>query len=253
MPVLAFVLHRLNLAPFEPLQNADLKFLTWKTVFLLILATACRRSELHALDFKSIRKAKDWAFVDLFALPEFQAKYQFLDADPSAPRAYTIRTLQVASEADRLSCPVRALKIYLRRTKDHREGRRRLFLPISDSVSDITANTVSHWVKQTLLLAYQATGNATGDAQDRRLFNISDEERKDFTRPAHEIRAQSASLAFASRHYSLASILRSCYWRSHTVFTEFYLRDITVQDNQEMLHLAAQYLPGGQDPSPSLR
>ena len=250
---LAFVLHRLNSAPFEPLQQADLKFLTWKTAFLLILATACRRSELHALDFKSIRKAKDWAFVDLFALPEFQAKYQFLDADPSAPRAYTIKTLQVASEEDRMSCPVRALRLYLRHTKAFRKGRRRLFLPISASASDITANTISHWVKQTLLLAYQTTGNPTEDAQDRHLFNISDEERRDFTRPAHEIRAQSASFAFASRHYSLASLLRSCYWRSHTVFTEFYLRDITVQDNKEMLHLAAQYLPGGQDPSPPQR
>ena len=35
--------------PYEPLDQASLQFLTWKTVFLLTLASAKRRSEIHAL------------------------------------------------------------------------------------------------------------------------------------------------------------------------------------------------------------
>ena len=43
------VLGALVASPFEPLSTCDMKYLTWKTVFLLALATASRVSELHAL------------------------------------------------------------------------------------------------------------------------------------------------------------------------------------------------------------
>ena len=45
---LSLVLQRLNQPPFEPQEEAGLKFLTWKTVFLLALASGKRRSEIHA-------------------------------------------------------------------------------------------------------------------------------------------------------------------------------------------------------------
>jgi hypothetical protein len=37
--------------PFEPMDKVSLKYLTFKTVFLVALATAQRWSELHALAF----------------------------------------------------------------------------------------------------------------------------------------------------------------------------------------------------------
>jgi hypothetical protein len=37
--------------PFEPMDKVSLKYLTFKTVFLVALATAQSRSELHALAF----------------------------------------------------------------------------------------------------------------------------------------------------------------------------------------------------------
>jgi integrase len=40
--------------PFEPMETASLKSITLKTVFLVALATAQRRSELHALSFEKI-------------------------------------------------------------------------------------------------------------------------------------------------------------------------------------------------------
>ena len=45
---LSLVLHQLTKAPFEPLKEASLKHLTFKTVFLLALDSGKRRSEIHA-------------------------------------------------------------------------------------------------------------------------------------------------------------------------------------------------------------
>ena len=45
------VLDALRKPPYEPLREATLKHLTLKTVFLLAMASAGRRSELQALVF----------------------------------------------------------------------------------------------------------------------------------------------------------------------------------------------------------
>ena len=45
---LSVVLNELTKAPFEPMKDTDLKHLTLKTAFLLALASAKRRSEIHA-------------------------------------------------------------------------------------------------------------------------------------------------------------------------------------------------------------
>ena len=52
---LSLVLHQLTKAPFEPIKEASLKHLTFKTVFLLALDSGKRRSEIHAWQSKNIR------------------------------------------------------------------------------------------------------------------------------------------------------------------------------------------------------
>ena len=52
---LSLVLHQLNKAPFEPIKEASLKHLTFKTVFFLALGWGKRRSEIHAWQNKNIR------------------------------------------------------------------------------------------------------------------------------------------------------------------------------------------------------
>ena len=52
---LGVVLEALNKPPYEPLREASFKHLTLKTVFLLAMASAGRRSELHALRFDQFR------------------------------------------------------------------------------------------------------------------------------------------------------------------------------------------------------
>ena len=51
---LSLILNQLTEAPFEPLKEASLKHLTFKTVFLPALASGKRRSEIHAWLRKNI-------------------------------------------------------------------------------------------------------------------------------------------------------------------------------------------------------
>ena len=56
---LSLVLHQLTRAPFEPMREASLKHLTFKTVFLLALGSGKRRSEIHAWLHRNIRHQSD--------------------------------------------------------------------------------------------------------------------------------------------------------------------------------------------------
>ena len=71
---LSLVLRRLCGAPFEPLEHCSLKFLSWKTVLLVALASGKRRSELHALLFASFMRAHDWSSVTLTVSSSFLTK-----------------------------------------------------------------------------------------------------------------------------------------------------------------------------------
>ena len=70
---LSLVLRKLNQAPFEPIKDATLKFLTFKTVFLLALVTGKRRSELHAMK-SDIYFSEGWSSVTIVPDPNFIAK-----------------------------------------------------------------------------------------------------------------------------------------------------------------------------------
>ena len=58
---LSLVLHQLTKAPFEPIREASLKHLTFKTVFLLALGSGKHRSEIHAWQNRNIRHQSDWS------------------------------------------------------------------------------------------------------------------------------------------------------------------------------------------------
>ena len=79
---LSVVLHRLSQPPFEPQEQADLKFLTWKVVFLLALASGKRRSEIHALTLDGLLCQGDWEQVQLVPSPSFIAKNQLAKDRP---------------------------------------------------------------------------------------------------------------------------------------------------------------------------
>ena len=122
---LSLVLHQLTKAPFEPLREASLKHLTFKTVFLLALGSGKRRSEIHAWQHKNIRHQSDWSKVSLFPSPSFLSKNQLAKEGPESVAPVVIPalapTLDKSLKSDRSLCPVRALRYYLDRTSDLRQ------------------------------------------------------------------------------------------------------------------------------------
>ena len=62
---LSLVLHQLKQPPFEPLEEASLKYATWKTVFVLALASGKRRSEIHAWTMDGLFCLGDWDQIQL--------------------------------------------------------------------------------------------------------------------------------------------------------------------------------------------
>ena len=78
-------------------------------------------------------------------------------------------------------------------------------------------SSISSWIKQTVLLAYQSS-----------ICDIEDLQVK-----VHEVRSMPASLAFKGG-VSLEQILGSCYWKSHNTFTTFYLKEVSWQSTDQI-------------------
>ena len=113
---LSIVLHRLTQPPFEPQEDAALKFLTWKTVFLLALASGKRHSEIHAWTLDGRLCRGDWEQVQLSPSPSFLNKNQLAKEGLQAISPVVIPALkrnQDPQDMDTLLCPVRALRCYL--------------------------------------------------------------------------------------------------------------------------------------------
>ena len=157
---LSLVLHQLTRAPFEPLREASLEHLTFKTVFLLALGSGKRRSEIHAWQHKNIRHQSDWSKVSLFPSPSFLSKNQLAKEGPESVAPVVIPalapTLDKSLKSDRSLCPVRALRYYLDRTSDLRQHKELVFVSFKKGFDkDISPATISSWIKQTVIQCYE--------------------------------------------------------------------------------------------------
>ena len=222
---LSLVLHQLTKAPFEPLREASLKHLTFKSVFLLALGSGKRRSEIHAWQHRNIRHQSDWSKVSLFPSPSFLSKNQLAKEGPESIAPVVIPalapTLDRSLKSDRSLCPVRALRYYLDRTSDLRQNKELVFVSFKKGFDrDISPATISSWIKQTVILCYELS-----DQQAHTLHQVK----------AHDVRAFAASKAFQAG-VSLEQILSACHWKSHNTFTQFYLKDVAWADS-ELYHL----------------
>ena len=74
----------------------------------------------------------------------------------------------------------------------------------------IQRSTISSWIKQTVMLAYQGS-----DLETQNLSKVK----------AHNIHSMATSLAFKGG-VSLDQILVACFWISRTTFTNFHLKDV---------------------------
>ena len=203
------VLKMLRLPPYEPIESVELKFLAYKTAFLIALASGRRCSEIHALQFGSLAYEPDGS-ISLRFLPEFLAKNQPVGL-PSPPIFIKpLSSILCDDDEDITLCPARCLKMYLKKSKFLRSPtKRRLFVSVrEDKKSDITSATISRWLKTVIRAAFASSVN--GSERFR----------------AHEIRAWASSLAWHN-NTSLHDIMEAAYWTSPATFLQFYLRDVS--------------------------
>ena len=229
---LAVVLNFLKSPTMKDNKLLDFKHLTWKTVFLVALASGRRASEISNLSgiVGDISLSKKGAFSLKF-LPEFLAKNQNPE-DPSPHILIPPLSDVVGRESEDLAlCPVRALKEYRARSNRLRSpSQRALFISINVNHSrDITRATLSRWLKTTIKNAYHSLSRKVGP--NRPALTPVAEAR------AHEIRAWAATLAAKST--PMAQVLKAAYWRSSTVFVRHYLRDIAHRSENGILTLPA--------------
>ena len=157
-----------------------LKWRTLKCLFLLALASARRRSYLHALSIALGRcvfargNTQCQLVVSLLPEPGFLAKNQLPTQAPEWITVPGIAHLN-PTEPERMLCPVRQLKLYIRDSERIRGGRQRMFIHWNRGIRDIMRSHISRWIVETVKEAYNQA--------DRQYDRVT----------AHEVRALSAS------------------------------------------------------------
>ena len=114
-------------------------------------------------------------------------------------------------EEDCLLCPVRAVREYLRRTRDCRPTCSRLFVTVLDPRRAVHPHTMSKWICQVIWRAY-----ASVSEEEWRLVKVN----------AHEVRVIATSVLFRKVR-NLDLVLKAGTWKCMTTFASFYLRDVT--------------------------
>ena len=203
------VLVYLRSTAFEPLQSASLRALSKKTLFLMSLATAKRVSELQALS-SIVSFSSEGAVVSY--VPEFLAKTE--SALRPLPRSFLVKSLTdfaTGLDEDLLLCPVRCLRVYLQCTAPGVNHPRRLFVSPKNPLRSISKNAISYFLQEIIA---EAGASSVAGVVPR----------------AHSIRGVATSTAF-HRNWSITSIVNAACWRSSSVFTSFYLKDLFFEIN----------------------
>ena len=218
---LTLVLWTLMEPPFEPLGGSSacaLKFLTWKTAFLLLLASGARRGELHAIRFSGVSypNTKIWSHITLRPDPSFLSKTRLRTGQALDPiRIPSIDSiLSKGMKQERLLCPVRCAQAYMARTVDMREGKKLYLISFDPKFKkDIHVNTLSSWIAQLIEFCYRQPGHQAITLTGKN---------------AHEVRAYAASLVHKGT-WNLEDVLMSGTWKSPSTFISHYLRDLSEQ------------------------
>lgn len=144
--------------PFEPLEDTDLKILSYKTVLLLALATAKRVSYIHALSvhMSCMRFSPDSHAVFLRPNPAFIPKVvgacSHVNLVAFQPPPHT------SLEQQRLHklCPVRALRAYVERTRSFRQvDQLFVFWANSHKGKPVSKQRLSHWIVEAISMAFK--------------------------------------------------------------------------------------------------
>ena len=197
---LPLVLDLLKRPPFEPLSLAPLKYLTWKSLFLVAITTFRRASDIQALKLGSGNVSVQKRGITFIRQ----------GLSKSDRQNHVNNKIFVPSfSQDSLLDPVRVLKVYLKRTKKFREfgqdqAKFSLFLSVVEPHKPVTSQTISKWIVSLIKLAYKDPKMKV---------------------KGHSTRAIGPSWALFNGA-SVNSILSAADWSRESTFTKFYLRDV---------------------------
>ena len=138
---------------------------------------------------------------------DFLAKNQLPDHDPGPFFIKALECFTGKRTPERLLCPVRMLKFYLKFTSDA-DPSGPLFVKLNDQ-SVPKSQTISAWLKNCIQLIYSRKGQTVAAH-------------------AHEVRRTAASWAYFSG-VSTNAIIEAGRWRSNNSFTSFYLTEVQLQ------------------------
>ncbi len=197
---LSIVLGGLQRGPFEPLDSVELKFLSLKTALLTALTSIKRIGDLQAFSVSE----ECLVFGPVYSHVVLRPRPGYVPKVPTTPFRDQVVNLQAlpSEEADpalALLCPVRALRIYVDRTRSFRRSEQ-LFVCHGGQQK---GKAVS---KQRLAVAlkYQSQGEPCP-------LGVR----------AHSTRSVASSHALA-HVASLADICRAAGWATPNTFARFY-------------------------------
>jgi len=196
------VLEALQKKPFEPLHKANLKMVTFKTVFLIAI-TSFRRSS----DLKSLKIGEGSINIQHKGITFLRHGL----AKQDRPTHFGSKLFIPALHDNKKLDPKRSLYYYLKATEKFRksgsgEEETSLFLSLNEPHRPVKSQTIAGWIVSTLRTCL---------------------EDKQLKVKAHSTRAIGPSFALF-RGASMESILASADWSKETTFTRFYLRDVSV-------------------------
>ncbi len=159
---LSVVLEGLVTAPFEPLESASDRILTLKVVLLLALTSLKRVGDLQAFSVSDtcMDFAPGLVKVTLRPRPGYIPKVLSTSFRSQVVTLHSFHPPPFASSEDEkvhLLCPVRALKLYVDRSKVWRKSPQLLICFGAGRRGLATSKQrISHWVRDAISLAYEA-------------------------------------------------------------------------------------------------
>lgn len=194
---LHLVLEMLQKSPFEPLSKANLKCLTYKTIFLVAITTFRRVGDLQALRIgDGTMTVQDRGITFLRQGLSKQDR----------PNHISPKIFVPCFSENKLLDPKRTLQFYLKKTNLFRKQLKEpmLFIGINSPHKQVTKQTLSHWIVKTIQMAYEDKSKKV---------------------KAHSTRSLGPSWALY-KGASLASILEAADWSRKDTFMKFYYRNV---------------------------
>ncbi len=203
---LSIVLAGLQRGPFEPLDSVELKFLSLKTALLTALTSIKWVGDLQAFSVSE----ECLVFGPVYSHVVLRPRPGYVPKVPTTPLRDQVVNLQAlpSEEADpalALLCPVRALRIYVTRTRSVRSSEQ-LFVCHGGQQKGkaVSKQRLAHWIVEAVALAYQSQGEPCP-------LGVR----------AHSNRSVASSHALA-HIASLADICRAAGWATPNTFARFY-------------------------------